>query len=185
MKKWQVLFIQGAGEGAYAADQNLADNLQAQLGDAYTLHYPPMPDEDSPSYGAWKDAMQRSTNELAGERIFVGHSFGASLLLKALAEGALVAPAALFLLATPYWKEQDWDVSEYELPENFTDNLPVDLPIFFYHNHDDEIVPFAHMTRYAKELPRATVRAFPSGGHQFNNDLSAVACDIVALQPAV
>lgn len=183
MNKRQVLFVQGAGEGAYVADQKLADNLQAQLGDAYTVHYPRMPDEDSPSYEAWKDAMQRSTKELSGELIFVGHSFGASLLLKALTDASLDTPAALFLLATPYWKEQDWDVSEYELPENFTDKLPTDLPIFLYHNRDDEIVPFAHMTRYAKELPQATVRAVDEGGHQFDNDLAAVARDIVGSQP--
>ena len=28
-----------------------------------------------------------------------------------------------FLLTTPYWKTQDWDVSDYALPENFVDKL--------------------------------------------------------------
>lgn len=180
MNNRQVLFVQGGGEGAYGEDQKLADNLQAQLGGDYTVHYPPMPSEESPNYAAWKETMQRSAGELSGEVIFVGHSFGASLLLKALVEGALQTPAGLFLLAAPYWGGQDWDVSDYELPENFADKLPIDLPIFLYHSRDDQWVPFAHMERYAQGLPQATVREFNERGHQFNNDLSEVARDIRA-----
>jgi predicted alpha/beta hydrolase family esterase len=181
MNNRQILFVQGAGEGACAEDQKLVDNLQAQLGGDYTIHYPPMPDADSPNYAAWKETMQRTVGELSGEVIFVGHSFGASMVLKALAEGALDPPAALFLLATPYWKTQDWDVSDYELPENFADKLPTDLPIFLYHSRDDQWVPFAHQALYAEKLPQATVREFADRGHQFNNDLSEVAQDIQAL----
>ncbi|MEZ4614815.1 MAG: alpha/beta hydrolase [Caldilineaceae bacterium] len=181
MENQQVLFIQGGGEDAYAEDQKLADSLQAALGDAYTVRYPPMPDADNPNYTAWKETMQRTVGEFPGEVIYVGHSFGASLVIKALAEGALNAPKALFLLAAPYWGGQDWDVSEYELPENFAEQLPADLPIFLYHSRDDQWVPFAHLTRYAQQLPQATVREFVDCGHQFHNDLSEVARDIHAL----
>ncbi len=184
MNSIQILFLQGAGDGAYLEDQKLVDNLQAQLGGNYTIHYPSMPDADNPNYVAWKETMQRTVGELSGAVIFVGHSFGASLVLKALVEDALGSPAALFLLATPYWKTQDWDVSDYELPENFADKLPTNLPIFLYHCRDDEIVPVAHMARYVEHLPQATIRAFTDGGHQFDGDLSAVARDIMQLQAA-
>ncbi len=182
MNNRQILFVQGAGGDAYAADQKLVDNLQTLLGSNDTIHYPRMPGADNPNYAAWTEIMQRTVDELSDEVIFVGHSFGASMVLKALVEGALAPPAALFLLATPYWKSQDWDVSEYELPENFADKLPTDLPIFLYHSRDDQWVPFAHQARYAQKLPQATVREFDDCGHQFNNDLSAVAKDIRTLQ---
>ncbi len=53
MKKY-VLFIHGAGQGAYEADRLLATSLQNALGPAYDLHYPKMPEDDSATYGDWK-----------------------------------------------------------------------------------------------------------------------------------
>ena len=47
-----------------------------------------------------------------------------------------------------------------------------------YYNCDDEVVPFAHAALYAQKLPQATVRRFDGPGHQFDDDLSAVALDI-------
>jgi hypothetical protein len=43
----QVLFIQGAGEGAYDADKKLAESLQQALGSDYEVRCPLMPDEDN------------------------------------------------------------------------------------------------------------------------------------------
>jgi hypothetical protein len=57
------------------------------------------------------------------------------------------------------------------------------MPISLYHCRDDAVVPFDHLALYAQALPRATVRAFDEGGHQLNNDLSAVARDIASLAP--
>jgi hypothetical protein len=55
------------------------------------------------------------------------------------------------------------------------------LPLFLYHCRDDATVPFDHLGLYAKILPQATMRAFNEGGHQFNDDLSAIARDIEVL----
>ncbi len=52
MKK-QVLFIQGAGEGAYEEDEKLADSLQEALGTEYQVSYPRMPDEENPQDEEW------------------------------------------------------------------------------------------------------------------------------------
>ena len=87
----------------------------------------------------------------------------------------------LFLAATPFWGAEDWEVDEYRLPEGFAAWLPDTLPLFLYHCRDDEVVPFAHLGLYARQLPRATVRVIERGGHQFNDDLSALAYDIERL----
>ena len=71
-----------------------------------------------------------------------------------------------------------------ELPADFASRLPKDVPVFLYHNQDDDIVPFSHLALYAKRIPRATVRQFDTGGHQFNNDLAAVAADMVGTTAA-
>ena len=45
-----------------------------------------------------------------------------------------------------------YDISPAKLAE--------DLPVFFYHSRDDEVVPIAHLALYAERLPQATMREF-------------------------
>jgi uncharacterized protein len=181
MKK-QVLFVHGGGQGAYEEDKKLAANLRDVLGAAYDVRHPKMPDEDRPEYEAWKEQVANELAALDGEVILVGHSLGASILLKCLSEEKLdKSIAGMFLVAPPYWGAEDWEVGEYALQENFASKLPKDLPVFFYHSRDDEWVPFAHLAMYAEKLPQATIREFDGRGHQFNGDLSEVAQDIERL----
>jgi predicted alpha/beta hydrolase family esterase len=178
--KRNVLLIHGAGQEAYEEDEKLAASLRDVLGDAYAVRYPKMP--DSPEYEAWKEQIARELAALDGEVILVGHSFGASILLKYLSEEKLERPVAgIFLIAAPYWGAEDWEVSEFALQDNFASKLPGELPVFIYHSRDDEVVPFAHLALYTEKLARATVRAFDDCGHQFNDDLSEVARDIKGL----
>jgi predicted alpha/beta hydrolase family esterase len=181
MKK-QVLFVHGGGEGAHEEDEKLAANLRDVLGAAYDVRHPKMPDEDSPEYEAWKKRIAKELAASDGEVILVGHSLGASILLKQLSEEkAEKLVAGLFLISAPYWGTEDWEVSEYELQENFASKLPEGLPMFFYHSRDDEVVPFAHLALYKEKLPQATFRELDGRGHQFNDDLSEVARDIKRL----
>jgi predicted alpha/beta hydrolase family esterase len=180
MKKL-VLFVHGGGERAYEEDKKLAENLRDKLGAAYDVRCPQMPGADSPEYWAWRDRIAEELAAPDGEAILVGHSLGASILLKYLSEAAMEKPVAgLFLVAPPYWGAEDWEVSEYELRPDFASKLPEDLPVFIYHSRDDEVVPFAHLALYAERLPRATIREFDGRGHQFD-DLSEVALDIKEL----
>src|SRR5918992_19121 len=178
----QVLFIHGGGEGAYEEDRKLAASLQDALGAAYDVRYPKMPDEDSPVYEAWKGRIARELDALKGEVILVGHSLGGSILLKYLSEGEVEKHVVgLFLVATPYWGVEDWEVGEYALREDFASKIPKEMTVFVYHSRDDEVVPFAHAALYEQKLPRATVREFDGRGHQFGEDLSEVARDIGGL----
>jgi len=178
----QVLFIHGGGEGAYEEDRKLAVSLQDALGAAYDVRSPKMPDEDRPVYETWKEWIAKELDAPEGEVILVGHSLGGSILLKYLSEEELEKPVAgLFLVAPPYWGVEDWEVGEYALREDFASKIPNRTVVFLYHCRDDEVVPFAHVALYAQKLPRATVREFDGGGHQFGNDLSEVARDIGGL----
>ena len=182
----KILFIHGAGDGAYKEDQAMVDSLQKVLGAGYAIHYPKMPQEDSPEYPLWKEQLTKELAEWEGELILVGHSLGASVLLKYLAEEKLEQTVnGLFLLAPPYWGAEDWQVDEYTLKDDFAANLPEDMPIFFYQSREDKIVPFAHLGFYKEVLPQATFRELDKqdayGGHQFGNDLAEVAEDIEGL----
>lgn len=180
--KSQVLFVHGGGEGAHEADEKLAASLGNALGTGYAVRSPKMPDEDSPEYEAWRDQISRELAVLDGEVVLVGHSLGASILLKYLSEEKMEKPVAgIFLVATPYWGADDWEVDEYALQKDFASKLPGGLPVFFYHGHDDGVVPFDHLALHAEKLPQATVREFDGRGHQFDEDLSVVARDIKGL----
>jgi predicted alpha/beta hydrolase family esterase len=66
--------------------------------------------------------------------VLVGHSFGASVLLKYLAE-TVRRPglAGLFLVATPFWGS---DFPEFALPPDFGARLRDLSPIYLYHSRD-------------------------------------------------
>ncbi len=180
--KRSVLIIHGGGQGAYEEDKKLAASLRELLGAAYDVRYPEMPGADSPEYGAWKEQIARELAALDGEVVLVGHSLGGSILLKYLSEEKEERPVAgIFLVAPPYWGEEDWEVGEYALREDFASKLPKELPIFFYHSRDDEWVPFAHLALYKAKLPQATIREFDGRGHQLDDELSEVALDFKRL----
>ncbi|GAB3688295.1 alpha/beta fold hydrolase [Spirosoma flavus] len=179
----QVLFIQGGGSKEdYEADNHLVASLQGILGEAYRVHYPFLPtDESIPDLGR----LNQISNEISrinDELILVGHSLGASMLLRYVSENEFNKKVtAIFLLSTPFWSgDEDWKVG-FKLAEDFADKLSREVPIFFYHSRDDEEVPFAHFAIYRQKLPWATFRELPSGGHQLNNDLTIVASDIKSL----
>ncbi len=179
--KRNVLFIQGGGEGAYAADKKLAASLQEWLGSAYQVHYPMMPNEADPEYEAYKTQIAKELTSLDGPTALVGHSMGGTVLLRYLTEEKVEKPiAGIFLVATPYWTAEDW-FDEHKLHKNLASPSHKTPPIFFYHSRDDHVVPFAHLAMYAAKLPQVTLHEFDGRGHQFNDDLSEVAADILSL----
>ena len=184
--KQQVLFIHGAGEGAYAEDKQLAASLQRALGPEYDVHCPAMPDEENAPYALWRRQIEQELAVMPGPVVLSGHSIGASILMKYLSENEVPQPlAGIFLLATAFWGGDGWRYEGYEklaLPAGFAARIPQGTPLFLYHGRDDEVVPFAHLALFAEQLPQATVRALDGRGHQFNNDLSEVAADIRRLR---
>ncbi|AHF14925.1 alpha/beta hydrolase [Niabella soli] len=180
----QVLFIQGGGNGGYQTDASLAASLQTALGSGYQVHYPQMQaDETVPGFASqWLRQIGEQIAAAKDGLILAGHSLGASLLVKYLSENTdQTSIVGLFLVAPPFWNgDRDW-VQPLKLREGFANQLPKELPIFFYQCRDDEVVPFDHFIHYQHQLSRAVFRAPTSGGHQFNNDLSIVAADIKSL----
>ena len=181
MKK-QILFIQGGGEGAHAVDEDLAKSLRDKLGTEYDVRYPKMPEEENAGYEAWKAQISEELTKVDDPVILVGHSVGTSMLLKYLSEENVKnSITGIFLLAAPYWGSGGWQVDDFKFDEDRVAKLLKVIPIFFYHSHDDDTVPFSHLALHVQKFPQATVREFDGRGHQFNNDLSEVAADIKSL----
>lgn len=178
----KILFIHGGGEGGYTEDRNLVSSLKNELDDSYTFHYPQIrSDEALPDFG-WTKQILRAIHTLEGELLLIGHSLGASMLLKCIAEHPLDKPiAGIFLLATPFWSGNENWVQGLKLKDNFQEELPENVPLFFYHCIDDDEVPVDHLEHYHQKLPQAKIRKIPTGGHQMNQSMAVVAADIVAL----
>lgn len=181
MKK-QILFIQGGGDDGYEADAKLVASLQAKLGNTYEIHYPPMrSDETLPDFG-WLRKIGEEIALIDGDIILAGHSLGASMLLKYLSESPPERKiAGVFLLAAPFWTGDESWVQGLKLRSGFAETLPTHVPITFYHCRDDAEVPFKHLELYRQKLPYARMRELEIGGHQFNNNLSALANDVKSL----
>ncbi len=177
-----LLFIQGGGEGGYEADAALVASLQTALDKEYAIHYPEIKTDESASDFGWLRQIGEKISEAKIDIILVGHSFGASMILKYLSENSVTKKiAGIFLIATPFWNgNEDWQIG-LKLSEKFADKLPDKVPIFLYHCQDDEEVPFFHFDHYKQKLTQATFREIKKGGHQLNNDLALVAHDIKSL----
>jgi hypothetical protein len=177
MKK-NVLFIQGGGSGAHAADQKLAASLQEHLGGGYQVHYPRMPNEGDPEYAPYRSQIAKELASLDGPVILVAHSMGGTVLLHFLTEEQVEQPiGGIFLIAAPFWSAEEW-FDAPRLLENLASSSGQVPPIHFYHSRDDPVVPFMHLALYAARLPQAATREFEDRAHQFSDDLAEVAADI-------
>jgi len=161
-----VLVVHGAGEPRRRRGQVYWEPvLGGALGGGYRILAPRMPLPGRPSYWSWArrlDELIRSTRR----PILVGHSFGASVVLKYLAETVRrPALARLFLVATPFWGPGS---PEFALPPDFGARLRDLSPIYLYHSRDDAEVPVEDLKRYRRALPQATVRILDGRGHEFN-----------------
>jgi predicted alpha/beta hydrolase family esterase len=178
----QIIFFHGSGsEEGHESDAELVASLKSKLGSGYSVHYPVLTDNGTPDLGRRKQISHQISASEDGV-ILVGHSFGASMLLACLSEMKIKRKiAGIFLLGTPFWSgDEDW-VKPYKLKPDFAKQLNKEIPLFFYHCHDDEEVPFSQLTTYKKQVPWASFREILVGGHQFNNDLTIVSNDIKSL----
>jgi predicted alpha/beta hydrolase family esterase len=180
----QVLFIHGGGGGAYEADSTLAASLQSALGAEYVVRYPEMPDEEEPDYDTWTSIIAGELADMGSGGVLVGHSIGASVVIRAVVDGR-VGPslAGVFLVSAPFWYDHEfWRWDAVKLPKDAAERIPDGLPVFLYHGREDEGVPISHVEMYARALPQATVRRLDGRDHQLNDDLTEVAQDIMRLR---
>ena len=70
-----LVFIQGAGAGAHAADRGLADALGLAPGAGFRVHFPRMPDEGAPDNDVWRQAISTALRRTRAT-FLVAHSAG-------------------------------------------------------------------------------------------------------------
>nr|QFU78545.1 Alpha/beta hydrolase family protein [uncultured bacterium] len=181
--KTNILFIHSAGPQEEGVGSSfLIQHLKNQLETDYPLHFPKMPYPESPEYDQWKTRFEEFIMTLSGSALLIGHSIGGSFLIKYLSEASEPLPIkieALFIMAAPYWGiDEDWQLKDFFLADDFASNLPQDMPIYLYHSIDEATVPFKHHQLYAQKLPQATVRIIDGDSHLFEMGLPELVEDI-------
>ena len=178
----QVLYVQGSGKDVHDQwDNKLVTSLERELGDDFAVSYPRMPNEADVEYSAWKAALLEQFESLEDGAILVGHSVGGTVLIHTLAQQPRTPRlGGIFLISAPFIGEGGWPSDDIRGRTDFSERLPLGMPVFLYHAIDDDIVPVAHVYLYSHAMPRAVVRALEHSNHQLNNDLSLVARDIRA-----
>lgn len=175
-----MLFVQGAGDGVHDHwDNHLVDSLRGELGPAYEIRYPVMPNEADPQYAVWKPALQRELAALEHGAIIVGHSVGGTILIHVLTEWTPPSQlGAICLIAAPFIGTGGWESDDIDARPDLAVRLPRQVPLFFYHGSKDDTVPPTHVELYARAVPQAHVRRLAGRDHQLNNRLSETAADI-------
>jgi pimeloyl-ACP methyl ester carboxylesterase len=181
----QVLFIQGGGVGAHDEwDDKLVESLRRELGSAYEVRYPRMPDEGNPRYARWSTAIRREMAALDDGAVVIGHSVGAAILLHALAgQPPEKELGAIVLIGAPFVGDGGWLSEEFELTSDLGAKLPPGVRVEVFHGLRDETAPPSHADLYAAAIPQAQVHQLPGRDHQLNNDPSEVAEAIRTSRP--
>ena len=178
---YEILFIQGAGNVTTEQEQVIVDSLRNNLGDGFTIIYPPMPDAE-PTYITWNDILTTNLNNLSGKVILLGHSLGASIILKHFSSTLVPDKIiGMILFGPPYWKDQNWDISEYVIEDDFLANLGKLKNIYFYYSIDDEVIPYTHLESYQKLLPQANWRIISDVDHSYHGAITDMIKDIQEL----
>jgi predicted alpha/beta hydrolase family esterase len=75
-----------------------------------------MPDEDDPSFAKWSAVIRSEMADLDAGAVVVGHSVGAIILIKALAEQPPARElAGIVLIAPPFVGEGGWASEDFAL----------------------------------------------------------------------
>lgn len=155
-----------------AAGKKWTHYLAEELGDAYEVIMPPMPNKQNARYEEWSIWFERHFPYLRDGTILMGCSLGAMFLGKYLAEHELpFCPGAVVLMAG-LWELPDEDLDLYKDCEDFlvTPEKVATIAkkydrVFILHSKDDFVVPFAHGEALAVAMPQAKFIAFEDKNH--------------------
>ncbi|MBY4128692.1 alpha/beta hydrolase [Rhodococcus fascians] len=164
----RLLFFHGAG--GFFDDAELAHGLAGTLN--LDLRMPELSDT-AMGFEDWAEPVRQHLKRLGPDDAVIAHSFGASILVRVLAERTWEHPRRATLLAMPDWTPRGWDVADYA----FTDPEP-ETELMLLHCRDDDVVPISHQALNSAALPSAAVVQFPTGGHQFDGRIDAIAAEI-------
>ncbi len=144
--------------------------LQETLGTEYDVLAPRMPNASDAQYAEWALLFKKILPLLDDNLILVGHSLGASFLVRYLSEEQVSKRIrATFIVAGAYSTDMEDMTSEFAAPSSLALFEQQSGHVFLYHSKDDPVVPFSELQKYQAALPNATARVFEDRQH-FNQE---------------
>ncbi len=142
-------------------------SLQTDLGDAFEVLQPRMPNGTNVRYKEWKIWFERCVELMDDDLILIGHSLGGIFLAKYLSENDLSKKVkATLLVAAPYSDTSTVEsLKDFVLPESLDKFSDQGGSIYIVHSHDDPIVPFSETQLFLQALPDAQIMEFQDRGH--------------------
>jgi predicted alpha/beta hydrolase family esterase len=155
--------------------------LRERLGENYEVILPIMPNKTNAVFSEWKLWLEKIIPFLNNEVILIGHSLGASFLIKYLSENIFPKKIkGVFLVSGVFDSDTEgYDLASFLLPEKL--NLQTEN-IFIYHSKDDPVVPFSALEKFKKALPQAKTRVFEDRKHIIQETFPELVEDIINLE---
>ena len=147
--------------------------LQDAVGSGYEILLPQMPNKWNARYAEWKIWFEKLIPFLDDGVVMVGHSLGASFLVRYLAENRFpkrIAATCLISGVYGHGSGTEGMTEEFAAPSSLALLAEQGGTIFLYHSTDDPIVSVSELAKYQADLPDAITRVFNDRGHFFGQD---------------
>lgn len=145
-------------------------SIQHDLGDAYEVLVPRMPNGTSAKYSEWKLWFNNILAVTNKNIVLVGHSLGGVFLAKYLSEDTVnKSILKLILVAAPFTDTPEESLASFKLKRKLTNVSAQAKTIVLIHSTDDPVVTFGDMTEYSNRLPTAQTVVFEDRQH-FNQE---------------
>jgi predicted alpha/beta hydrolase family esterase len=133
--------------------------LREDLGEAFEVFMPAMPNSQNAKYEEWKIWFERYFEYLRDGLVLVGWSQGGYFLAKYLTENQPpFSIKALILMAAPF-ENADFggeDGGDFAFDTSRVGELAKKVSkIYLFHSKDDFLVPYDHALKYKNALPEA------------------------------
>lgn len=141
------------------------NRLQEDLGSAFQVLAPSMPNSTNANYNEWAIWFGRITEVVDDNVILIGHSMGGIFLAKYLSEHDFPKKIrATLLVAAPYEDETGEDLTNFKITGGLEKFAAQGGDIIFYHGTDD-IVPLGELDLYKKAIPKAVTHELSAPDH--------------------
>lgn len=155
--------------------------LGQKLGGEYEVFLPAMPNKTNAVYREWKLWFEKILEKLGQDIVLVGHSLGASFLIKYLSENKVDKNIkSVHLVSGVFDKDFDGlELCTFALPEAL--NLQT-KNVFLYHSEDDPVVPFSALEKIASKVSGSTKRVFKDRKHMNMENFPELVEDVLSVK---
>ena len=147
------------------------ERLQDNLGYAYQVLLPSMPNKTNARYSEWKTYFKNLETILTDDCILIGHSLGAVFLAKYLSENNISYKIkATILIAAPHSDETEEDLTDFKIAvisDLFTKQAG---KVTFFFGLDDPVIAQSEIKKYQIEVPSAEFKIIPAPDHFMRED---------------